>query len=62
MTFFFGDHHLTGGKIAKTIRATAAWASLFGNHAEAQTDLSMAIDGRPNTMLISELDCFPCKD
>ena len=31
----------------------------FGKHAKAQTDLSMAIDGRPNTMLMPGLDCSP---
>ena len=29
-----------------------------GNHAEAQADLSMAIDGKPNTVLIPSLDCI----
>ena len=46
MAFFFDDHRLTKVKITKTITATAALVRLFGNHAEAQADLSMAIDGR----------------
>ena len=38
--------------------ATAALACLFGNHAEAQADLSMAINGRPNIVLMPGLDSF----
>ena len=59
MTFFSGDHCLTEGKITKTIEATAALACFFGNHAEAQAIMSMAIDGKPNTVLMSGLDCSP---
>ena len=56
---FFGDHCLTEEKITKTITATAALAGLFGNHAEAQADLSMAINGRPYTMLIPGVEYSP---
>ena len=59
MTFFSGDHRLTEGKLTKTITATAALACSFGDHAEAQADLSMAIDGRPNAVLMPGLDCSP---
>ena len=59
MTFFFEDHRFTEGKITKTITATAVLARLFGKHAKAQADLSIAIDGRPNTMLMPGLDCSP---
>ena len=59
MTFLFGDYRLTKGKVTKTITATASLACFFGNHGEAQADLTMAIDGRPNTVLIPGLDCSP---
>ena len=55
--FYFVDHCLTEGKISKTITAAAALACFVGNHAEAQDDLPMAIDGRPNTVLLPGLDC-----
>ena len=58
-TLFFGDHRFTEGKITKTITATAALKSLFGNHAKSQADLFMAINGRPNAMLMPDLDCSP---
>ena len=58
MIFFFGDHRLTEEKITKTITVTAGLACFFGNHGEAQTDLSMTIDGRPNTVLMLGLDCL----
>ena len=32
---------------------------IFGNNAEAQAYLSMAIDERPNTVLMPGLNCFP---
>ena len=59
MTFLCEDYRLTEGKITKTIMTAVALASFFGNHAEAPADLSMAINGRPNTVLIPGLDCFP---
>ena len=57
--FFFEITVSRKEKISKTITATAALVHLFGNHAEAQTDLSKAIDGRPNTMLMPGLGCSP---
>ena len=56
--FFFRDHRFTKRRISKTITATAALACLFENHAKAQADLTIAIDGRPNTVLMPCLDCF----
>ena len=46
MTFLvFGDHRLTEEKIAKTFTATVVLARIFENHAGAQADLCMAMDG-----------------
>ena len=60
MTFlFFGDHRLTKRKFAKTFTATAALACIFENHAGAQAGLSMAMDGRPNAVLMPGLDYSP---
>ena len=57
MTYFL---EITQGKITKTIMATvAALACFFGNHAEAQADLSVAIDGRLNTVLMPGLGYSP---
>ena len=59
MTFFFSETTVSPKEIINTITATAGLACIFGNHAEAQADLSMAIDGRPNTVLMLGLDCSP---
>ena len=41
-------------------KITAAALIVFpGNHAEAPADLSMSIDGTPNTVLMPGLDCSP---
>ena len=59
MTFFFWRSSSHRRKITKTITATAALACFFENNAEAQADLSMAIDGRTNTVLMPGLHCSP---
>ena len=41
--FFFENHHLTEGKLPKLSRQQQRWTVFFGNHAEAQPDLSMAL-------------------
>ena len=56
MAFFFRDHRLTE---RKSITARAALACFFLNSAEAQIDLSMATDRRPNTVVIPSEDCSP---
>ena len=60
MTFLFsGDHGLIKGKITEAITATLALACVFGIHAETQSDLSMVIDGRLNTVQMPGLECSP---
>ena len=60
MTFFsFGDYLLAEENITKTITQQQRWPIFFGSRAQAQADLSMAIDGKPNAVLMPGLDCSP---
>ena len=59
MTFFFWEITVLPKEKLPNRSRHQALACLFGNHAEAQADLSMAIDGRPNAVLMPGLDCFP---
>ena len=58
--FVFEYHLLVGGNICyQNDHGNSSVASFFGNHAQAQADLSMVIDGKPYTVLILGLDCSP---
>ena len=43
----------------KRSRQQQRWTVFFRNHAEAQPDLSVAIDGKLNTVLMPGLNCSP---
>ena len=43
----------------KTITEAAELACFFGSHAQVHADLSLAIDEKPNTVLMLGLDCSP---
>ena len=58
MTFlFFWRSPSHRKKKYQNVHGNSSAGPYFGHHAGAQADLSMAIDGRPNAVLIPSLDC-----
>ena len=61
MTFFFWGGITVSriGKHYQNVYCNSCVGPYLGNHAEALADLSVAINERPNAVLMPGLDCSP---